>query len=139
MSQGEGGGRPLLFKTEKELQSKIDSYLAECNIKKKIITITGLAVYLETSRETLMNYQRKEKYFATIKKAKDFIESQVEERLLSGKQNAAGPIFWLKNFNWSDKQEIQVGGTIKTETKDITELTKLKDEYENKIKKILKK
>ncbi len=37
--------------------------------------------------------------------AKVHIEAFVEELLLT-KQSAAGPIFWLKNFGWTDRQEV---------------------------------
>ena len=45
----------------------------------KIPTISGLAVALDTSRRTLVNYEEKEEFFHTIKEAKQFIESVIEE------------------------------------------------------------
>ena len=80
--------------------------------KQKPYTITGLAMYLGTTRETLLEYEgevegrEKSKEFAdTIKEAKVKIHNWVEGRLYDG--NAAGPIFNLKNnFNWKDRQEI---------------------------------
>jgi hypothetical protein len=77
-------------------------------IRKNIrpLTITGLALALDTSRETLLDYEDKEDYSDTIKKAKDIIHNFVEEKLFSG--NVAGPIFNLINNwkRWSNKQEL---------------------------------
>jgi hypothetical protein len=94
-------GRPLLFKTKEELQNKIDLYFEE--VPKEEWTITGLAIALDTSRETLCNYEAREEYFDTIKKAKDMVEHSYEVDLK--KSGRTGTIFALKNFDWKDKQE----------------------------------
>jgi len=129
-------GRPLLFSSVEELETKIEAYFKSCwdykrdmfggrledkvhtgevkNGKKqwehigyimeqvRPYTVSGLAVYLKTSRETLMNYEKKEAYFDTIKCAKDRIYAYVEERLFTSRPT--GPIFSLKNnYGWKDK------------------------------------
>lgn len=79
--------------------------------RQKHYTITGLANFLETSRETLINYENKEEFFDTIKAAKDRVENYWEELLIGS--NATGPIFNLKNnYGWKDKteQDITTGG-----------------------------
>lgn len=75
-------------------------------------TITGLAMAMNTSRRTLMNYEERDEFFHTIKKHKLRVENYAEQRLYSG--NAAGPIFALKNFDWKDKTEtdLNVSGPI---------------------------
>ncbi len=79
---------------------------------KRFPTITGLAVALGTSRQTLLNYEGDEKFFDTIKKAKNFIESFTEEQMLSGKINPAAAIFNLKNnWGWKDKTEVDIENT----------------------------
>ena len=114
-------GRPLLFKTEKELQDKITEYLIDyCGLDeygnfsktgfKNVPTVTGLALYLGTSRETLMNYEKKEAYFDTIKKAKEMVLSFNESALYSKKINVVGVIFNLKN-NWGWKDRIETTNT----------------------------
>lgn len=95
------GGRPLKFKTPEELQKKIDAYFNET--KEEELMITGLAVYLDTSRETLMNYEKKDEFFDTIKKAKAKIEMAYEKRGL--KVGNAFDIFRLKNMGWTDRHE----------------------------------
>ena len=92
-------GRPLKFKSVEELESKMKSYFNETKIEEW--TITWLAVYLDTSRETLINYQKRDEYFDTIKKGKDKIEYAYELSLR--KRWSSWDIFWLKNFGWVDK------------------------------------
>ena len=67
-------------------------------------SITGLAVFLDTSRETLMDYEGKPEFSDTIKRAKEQIQAEYEQSLI--KRGNAGDIFALKNFGWKDKQEI---------------------------------
>lgn len=97
-------GRPLKFKTVEELQEKVDRYFKDCDKKKRPYTVTGLALALDTSRETLMDYEEKDEYSDTVKKAKDRVEAYAEEMLY--KIRATGPIFALKNFGWKDQSSI---------------------------------
>jgi hypothetical protein len=147
------GGRPLKFKSVKELQQKIDAYFAMCDphveqvkewveardksgkllkddnglnylieIEHMVMTkqipygITGLALALDTSRETLLDYEKgkydsgediegyKAEFSDTIKAAKVKIENYNELMLYS--PSPTGTIFNLKNnFGWKDKTE----------------------------------
>jgi len=115
-------GRPLKFKTVEELDIKIQSYFDSCfeevvdgEVKKKNqikpLTITGLAIFLDTSRDTLLDYKEKPEYSDSIKKALAVCENYAEEKLFGN--NVAGVIFNLKNnYGWKDKteQDITSGG-----------------------------
>jgi len=114
----ETSGQPLKFKSVNELQTKIEAYFNSCyktciddtglEYKENIrpLTMSGLAVALDTTRQTLINYANKEEYFATIKNARSIVEAYAEENLFSAR-NPAGTIFSLKNnYSWIDKQEI---------------------------------
>jgi hypothetical protein len=103
---GNNGGRPLKFATVEELIEKIDSYFTKTVIEEW--TITGLALALGTDRQTLINYESKDDYFDTIKKAKTMVEHSYELSLR--KNGRTGDIFALKNFNWKDKSESEVTG-----------------------------
>jgi len=111
-------GQPLKFKTVKILKDKCDKYFKDCKYHKNgeeretpiPLTITGLALALNTSRQTLINYEKKEKFFDTIKESKTKVENYAEMRLFGN--NATGPIFALKNFGWSDKTEIEHSGDM---------------------------
>lgn len=104
------GGRPLKFKSNKELQARIDAYFESCKREEKPYTVSGLAYFLDVDRKTLCNYGEKDEFFHTIKKAKARIEAFNEESLYTNR-NTAGVIFNLKNnFGWKDKNDINVAG-----------------------------
>jgi hypothetical protein len=99
-------GRPLKFKTAKELEAKIQAYFDECDKNHKPITVSGLAYALNTNRQTLINYANKAEFFDTVMRAKERIEAFVEESLWTPKV-AQGVMFNLKNnFGWHERQEI---------------------------------
>lgn len=72
------------------------------------LTITGLANALDTTRDTLLDYENKPENAAfsdTIKRAKAFVHQYAEEYLFEGK-NQTGAIFNLKNnYGWVDRTE----------------------------------
>ena len=75
--------------------------------------MSGLALALDISRHGLAYYAKNPLFYSTIARAKQRVEAQVENILL--KRGHAGSIFWLKNYQWQDKQIL--------ETRDITEKT----------------
>lgn len=100
-------GRPLKFKSVKELQDKIDKYFNDTPIEEW--TITGLALALDTYRSVLCDFENRDdrkEFSYTIKKAKQMVEHSYEIDLK--KSGRAGTIFALKNFDWKDKQETDV-------------------------------
>jgi hypothetical protein len=104
-------GRPLKFKSPEEIQEKIDAYYAECKLTCRPLTISGLACALETTRELLIDYEDKELFSDTIKKAKQRIMSYAEEQLYR-KEQVAGVIFSMKNnFGFVDKTEQELTGS----------------------------
>lgn len=119
-------GRPPIYESAEQLQTAIDAYF-ESGVKKRQVavgkppavtvveipvpTITGLCNYLGfESRQSFYDYESKPGFSYTIKKARLFIEQEYEEMLAIG--NTTGAIFALKNFGWTDKQEIQHSGEI---------------------------
>ena len=98
-------GRPRKWNTPEELQKEIDEYFRVCAENDIPLTITGLALALDTTRETLMDYQNNDEFSYTVKRAKLYIENAYEQRLIAN--GRAGDIFALKNFGWKDKQEIE--------------------------------
>lgn len=100
------GGRPLKWKTVDELKPLIENYFA--NTPFEDWTITGLALALDCSRVTLLNYcngaeegTRDEEFLNTIKNAKEKVENSYEIDLK--RSGRTGTIFALKNFDWQDK------------------------------------
>lgn len=102
------GGRPLKYKSPEELEKLIDDYFEMCETKGEPITITGLCIAIGTSREGLMNYQKRDEFFDAVKKAKTKVEQSYEQRLIL--RGNAGDIFALKQFGWSDRQDVNIGG-----------------------------
>lgn len=101
------GGRPLKYKTPEEMQTAIDTYFKTAEKP----TVCGLALELGfCDRSSILDYQAKNKFFPTIKKAKMRIQKYYEEYLTG--HNAAGPIFALKNFGWRDTRDIKIGGSV---------------------------
>ena len=122
-------GRPATYKTVEEMQRVIDKYFDDCmgeyitddegNLmtdknghpvmtKPRPLTITGLALALGfTGRQALLNYEDKEEFVDTIKRAKSRIEQYAEERLFD-KDGVNGAKFNLSNNfkGWSEKQQI---------------------------------
>lgn len=101
-------GRPLKFKSVEELEERINEYFN--NTKIEDWTITGLAIYLDTFRSVLCDYEEKDEFSNTIKKAKQMVEHSYEIDLK--KKGNTGTIFALKNFNWKDKSEKELSGGI---------------------------
>jgi len=115
---------PAKYKNVKDLQKKIEEYITHCpdtrtmffKLKDEVIerempcpTITGLALYLGfESRQSFYDYEKRERFSYTIKRARTFIERVYEQLLQIG--NPAGAIFALKNFGWTDKNEYEMYG-----------------------------
>lgn len=95
-------GRPFKWESVEDFQTAADKYFAET--VRDEWTITGLAIALNTSRETLMNYEKRDEFFDAIKATKDKVEYAYEIGLR--KRGGAGDIFGLKNFGWRDKTEV---------------------------------
>lgn len=132
-------GRPAHFKTANALKKKITEYFNgwyntkkvvvrrwkfNVEVEKPMVTITGLAAFLWfASRQSFYDYEAKEDgdFSYAIKRARLFIEVQYEEMLQMWLTNA---IFALKNFGWTDKQEVE----YTDKTIDATDLEK-DDDY----------
>ena len=111
MTEKNKGGRPLKYKTVEELQSDINGYFAE----EETPTMAGLAFHLGIDRQTLYNYEKRDKFFDTIKRARNQIVVELEKALM--REGRAGQIFLAKNYGYTDKQEHEhtgeVGVTVK--------------------------
>ena len=128
-------GRPAKYENPEDMQKIIVEYFNECEKDNKKPTVSGLGYVLGMSRKQLLEYENcidKENVFArfddsvklgfrnTIKDAKRFIESCLEDKLINGNTTPIGLIFALKNnYGWVDKQEIeQTNKTIEVNLED---------------------
>lgn len=106
-------GRPPIFETPEQMQDVIDSYFHECQENQRPLLITGLAYHLGMTRQSLCNYEKRDQFFDTIKRAKLRVEMSLEEALHN--PACTGTIFNLKNnFEWKDTREFtgEGGGPI---------------------------
>ncbi len=98
-------GRKMKYESVTTFESKVNEYFDLCDKKNRPYTMSGLACHLDLDRKSLLNYSKNEKYFPTVKKAKQRIEAMLEEQLYRLGNNS-GVIFNLKNnFGWIDKLE----------------------------------
>ena len=145
------GGRPPLFETVEELRDKIDEYF-KTGVKKRsfivgraenqkevsipIPTISGLALFLGfESRQSFYDYEKKDGFSYTIKKARLFIEVEYEEQLHYG--NTTGAIFALKNMGWRDTQDLKVNDLRDNPFEAIKEQLESNPELQDKLKESL--
>ena len=94
------------------LQKKIDAYFEKCREDDEPVTITGLALALNMSRESLLRYDKDNACFEVIRKARLRVQNAYEKRLI--KRGNTGDVFALKTFGWSDKPEAEKKVQIKT-------------------------
>ena len=115
-------GRPRKYKTPQELAIRCDQYFNECMLSKTTPSIVALSLFLGFSgRQGLYDYRKRNDDFSfTVKRAISFVESIHEQNLSS--RFFAGSIFWLKNENWKDKQDIELNQTMSID--DATEVLK---------------
>lgn len=108
-------GRPPIFETPEQLSEKVEAYFNQ--FKKSTEekeapeygewrpSITGLCLFCGfESRQSFYDYGKREEFSYAIKRARARIENVYEQYLTS--KTAAGAIFALKNFDWTDKTEI---------------------------------
>lgn len=116
------GGRPLKFKSVEELQNKIDAYFEYCDSNNKPYTVSGLACWLDTDRITLIRYEERDEFSNTIKRAKQKVENQFEERAICGEYNPTMAIFLMKNnFKYEDKVQQEVAVTERTKAEKLSD------------------
>lgn len=74
-------------------------------------TVAGLSLALGMSRQALLDYEKKDEFLDTVKRAKQRIEASIEQRLFGN--SVTGVIFNLKNnFGWKDKTETEHSGNL---------------------------
>ncbi len=141
--------RPVKFDTSEKMQEAIDAYFYSCDnaqagytkdgevIIGKPYTISGLARALGMCRQSMYNYEGKEEFLDTIKDARLRCEEFAETQLYIG-GSPSGAIFALKNFGWTDKQEVDMTNNstqkIATHSQSIKQNTTRLDTLDNDAK-----
>lgn len=107
--------RPRIINSPEEMLERGHAYFDECNSKGNPILVTGLALALGlSSRESLIEYGKREEFSDTVKSLKMVCENFAENKLFSS--NPTGAIFALKNYGWTDRQDLNHSGELGIQT-----------------------
>lgn len=123
-------GKPRTFNSVQELQEKIDEFYEYCEARELPLSIERLATFLEVDRKTIYNYEKRDEYFHTIQTVRQRIMADLMEKGLTGAINSTFGIFCLKNYGYSDRQDITTNNTNINKNIDLSSLS---DEQINKI------
>jgi hypothetical protein len=95
-------GRPLKIETPEQMKKILNEYFETTEENK--LTITGLCLALGLDKSTFYDYEKREEFKEIVRQARLIVENSYE---ISLRENGrTGDIFALKNFGWTDKQEI---------------------------------
>ncbi len=94
--------KKILNFEKKDLEKTINNYFENCTKNDMPITLTGLVLALDTTREIVLNYPPKDEFFNIINQAKLRVEQAYEERLI--KRGNSGDMFALRVLGWDDKK-----------------------------------
>ena len=115
--------RPPKYKNKEDFQEVVDEFFEDCLDRERMPTKNGLAIYLDITRETLNQYERKEMFSDTIKKCYMKIE-EAWNQALNKNGTVAGIIFYLKNaFAWRDERKIEHSGKVGVTREYVKNLT----------------
>ncbi len=111
------------YKTAEELQEKVEEYFLTCYQNQRPYTISGLALWLGLSTQTLRNYEKTygdTEYADIIKIAKQRVEEFAEKSLYENGKTTGAKFVLQNNFGWSDKQDVNLSG-------EVSQIVKLED------------
>lgn len=101
----------LISESAPVLRNAVESYIIDCENYNERLTITGMALALGLTRQSLVKFDKSDdkEVIAVIDYAKQRVEEQLEQRL-SG-NSPSGAAFNLKaNFGWQEVTKLSVGG-----------------------------
>ena len=96
-------GQIKKYKTGQELSEAIDKYFDTVPVNEQ--TRAGLFVFLGITKPTWYSYEKQEEFREVIEFATLRLESKYELQL--NEKSRPGDIFALKQYGWTDKQEVE--------------------------------
>ena len=97
--------RPRKIESVEAFDELVDTYIDSCKTSESPVTLPGLICALGlSSRHSLAHYEKRKEFCDSVKRAKLYVEMEYEKRLQGN--SSTGAIFALKNFGWSDRQEL---------------------------------
>lgn len=115
---GNQGGRPRIYQSPEEMESRVIAYFDDCIERKINVTVTGLALYIGfNSRKMLYEYRLRQEFSDIIIRALTAVEHGYELNLHTF--SAFGAKFALMNMGWKESQEQHITQTITTVTPQV--------------------
>lgn len=111
------------YKNAEELQQKVEEYFGAAYQNHRAYTMSGLAIYLGLSTQTLRNYEKvygNTEYADIIKVAKQRVEEYAENALYETGKTSGAKFVLQNNFGWSEKQDVNLSG-------EVNQIVKLED------------
>lgn len=102
-------GQPKLYLTPEHLAFKALEFLEWCKQSKNKVTMAGMRVWIDFSRQNWSDYKTKyPEYFDTMNMIESLLEAEWEGKL-GWAGSTQGAIFWLKNKSgWKDEVQQNV-------------------------------
>lgn len=118
-------GRPPIFPDVEAFEARNpDEFFAWCKENEHIPLWEWFGVYIGCPRDTLLEYAKKDgimpngeydekqDFARSLKRIADRISAYIIENGLQGKYRDALTIFYLKNYGYTDKQEVKADMTV---------------------------
>lgn len=131
---GRPAGRPPKFSSPDELQKLFDEWQASFTPDNdEIPDVEGLCVFLDTSRQTLFEYESRDGFTDAIKRIKDWILFKKKQLAMKGKIPPAIYIFDAKNnAGYVDKTEQDVNHSgVNVSDKQLDQIIKARTRRSN--------
>jgi hypothetical protein len=108
------GGQPTKYKEEYATTEFIAKFVEYCEKRKDIVSLCGLAVYLEVCEETIQEWKRKRPEFSVaVKRIKQISKNQLLNGSLRGEYSAKVACMALSaNHGMNETQNQHVTGEI---------------------------
>lgn len=115
-------GRPLLFNSPEEMETKADNYFKICDKEGKVPLLGEMAVALGCSRYTLANYADKDEFFPIVMRIRTRCEAGLERQLVSRETYCPGQFTILRNgHGWSDSSNVNHSGSVESSSVAVIE------------------
>lgn len=102
-----------VFATIRKLKNRIENYKIECDNKKRVPSMSGLALYCGISKKTLYNYLEKNGFSEEIEKFRTYCENYCLENALLGIIEPGMTKFYMKNeLGYRDRLDVEGNQTI---------------------------
>lgn len=129
-------GRPPKFESCDQLNEMFEAWKGTfTEASDEIPDVEGLCIYLDTARQTLFDYEKKDEYSDAIKRIKDWIHFKKKQLAMKGKIPPAIYIFDAKNnAGYVDRSEVANKNThtIKFSDMDDEQLERAIQERQNR-------